>query len=105
MGWDDALDVWGVHGIGGCLGTILLGVFASKAINAGGADGLIYGGSKFFLYQTLAVVGTCIYVYIFTYGMLALINMVTPVKVDESAEAAGLDASIHGEQAYDAGVV
>ncbi len=105
MGWDDALDVWGVHGIGGCLGSILLGVFASKTINATGADGLIYGGTKFFLYQTLAVVATCIYAYIFTYGMLALINMVTKVKVDEVAEEEGLDAAIHGEQAYDAGVV
>ncbi len=105
MGWDDALDVWGVHGIGGCLGSILLGVFASKTINATGADGLIYGGSKFFLYQTIAVVATCIYAYIFTYGMLALINMVTRVKVDEFAEEEGLDAAIHGEQAYDAGVV
>ena len=49
MGWDDALDVWGVHGIGGCLGTILLGVFANKAMNGAGADGLPSGGTHFFL--------------------------------------------------------
>src|ERR1035438_633544 len=55
MGWDDALDVWGVHGIGGCLGTILLGVFASKAMNPSGADGLILGGTHFFAKQTIAV--------------------------------------------------
>ena len=51
LGWDDALDVWGVHGIGGCLGTILLGVFASKFCNVAGADGLLHGGSTFFIHQ------------------------------------------------------
>ncbi len=105
MGWDDALDVWGVHGIGGCLGTILLGVYASKAINATGADGLMLGGSTFFMHQLIAVVGACIYAFIFTYAMLAIINFVTKVKVGEQEETAGLDESIHGEQAYDAGVV
>ena len=105
MGWDDALDVWGVHGIGGCIGSILLGVFATKTINATGADGLLYGGGNFFLVQTLAVIGTCIYAYIFTYGMLALINGITRVKVTEAEELEGLDNSIHGEHAYDAGVI
>ncbi len=105
MGWDDALDVWGVHGIGGCLGTVLLGVYASKAINATGADGLMLGGTTFFMHQLIAVVGACIYAFIFTYAMLAIINFVTKVKVGEQEETAGLDESIHGEQAYDAGVV
>lgn len=105
LGWDDALDVWGVHGIGGCLGTILLGVFGSKLVNAGGFDGLKYGGTEFFLHQTVAVLGACVYAFVFTYLMLAVINFVTKVKVKEDAEIAGLDASIHGEQAYDAGVV
>ncbi|PQJ10634.1 ammonium transporter [Flavipsychrobacter stenotrophus] len=104
-GWDDALDVWGVHGMGGCLGTILLGVFATKAVNAHGADGLMSGGSTFFIRQLLAVVGTCIYAYIFTYGMLAAINIFTRVKVSDVEEEAGLDESLHGEQAYDAGVI
>ena len=104
-GWDDALDVWGVHGVGGCLGTILLGVYASKAINPGGADGLMLGGTTFFLHQVVAVVGACIYAFVFTYVMLAVINLVTKVKVHEDAEMAGLDASIHGEQAYDTGVL
>lgn len=105
MGWDDALDVWGVHGIGGCLGTILLGVFASKAMNPGGDDGILAGGTTFFVHQTLAVVGACVYAYVFTYIMLAIINKVTPVKVDDANEDLGLDASIHGEQAYDTGVL
>ena len=105
MGWDDALDVWGVHGIGGCLGTILLGVFASKTMNPAGADGLVYGGAGFFAKQAIAVIIACIYAFIFTYVMLALINKITPVKVTETEEDQGLDESIHGEKAYDEGVL
>ena len=105
MGWDDALDVWGVHGVGGCLGTILLGVFASKAMNGAGADGLLSGGSHFFFKQCIAVVGSAIYGFVFTYAMLALINKITPVKVAELDEDAGLDNSLHGEKAYDEGVL
>ncbi len=105
MGWDDALDVWGVHGIGGCLGVILLGVFASKAMNASGADGLLSGGSQFFLKQCAAVVGACVYAYVFTYLMLMLINKITPVKVSQVQEDVGLDDSLHGEKAYDEGVL
>ena len=105
MGWDDALDVWGVHGIGGCLGTILLGVFASKFVNAAGTNGLIHGGTTFFIHQLVAVVGACIYAFLFTYAMLAVINMITKVKVSEVAEDQGLDESEHGEKAYDEGVL
>jgi ammonium transporter, Amt family len=104
-GWDDALDVWGVHGIGGCIGTILLGVFAGKAINPGGDNGLLHGGTTFFIHQTVAVVVACLYAFIFTYVMLLLINLVTKVKVGEEDEVRGLDEAIHGETAYDVGVV
>ncbi len=61
LGWDDALDVWGVHGVGGILGTILLGVFATKTINAAGADGLLYGDSSFFVKQLVAVTAASAY--------------------------------------------
>ena len=105
MGWDDALDVWGVHGIGGCLGTILLGVFAAKSINPNGANGLLAGESTFFFHQVIAVVAACIYAFVFTYGMLALINFVAKVKVDVELEDKGLDESLHGERAYDTGVL
>src|SRR5204863_2811737 len=79
IGWDDALDVWGVHGIGGALGTILLGVFASKAMNGAGADGLLSGGSGFFIKQCVAVIGASLYAFVFTYLMLAIINKITRV--------------------------
>lgn len=105
MGWDDALDVWGVHGIGGALGVVLLGVFASKAVNGGGADGLLTGGTHFFVVQCLAVIGASIYAFIFTYVMLAVINAFVAVKVSEAEEDLGLDASLHGEQAYDSGAL
>jgi len=105
MKWDDALDVWGVHGVGGFLGTILLGVFASKAVNSAGADGLIYGGGAFFGKQVLAVVAASVYAFIFTYIMLALINRVTRVRVSEEEESQGLDFALHGEKAYDEGAL
>ena len=104
-GWDDALDVWGVHGIGGGLGVILLGVFASKAMNSAGADGLMFGGTQFFAKQCIAVVGAAVYAFVFTYVMLAVINIITKVKVSEAEEDLGLDASLHGERAYDAGAL
>ncbi len=104
MGWDDALDVWGVHGVGGVLGTILLGVFASTQINPAGANGLITGESGFFIKQVVATLGAAVYAFVFTYIMLAAINLISKVRVAEHEEDAGLDESLHGEAAYDEGV-
>lgn len=103
LGWDDALDVWGVHGVGGLLGTILLGVFASQAIN--GQSGLIEGDAGFFFKELAAVVISAAYAFIFTYIMLIVINFITPVKVSEADENLGLDAALHGEKAYDEGAL
>lgn len=105
MKWDDALDVWGVHGVGGVLGTILLGVFASKAFNAAGADGLFFGNANFFFTQLIAVAVASIYAFVFTYIMLILINFITPVKVSTDEELQGLDVALHGEIAYDEGAL
>lgn len=98
--WDDALDVWGVHGIGGLIGTIMLGVFASSAINANGTDGLVYGNSGFFFKQLIATLASAVYAFIFTYIMLWIINKITIVRVSEEQETAGLDRSQHEEDAY-----
>ena len=103
--WDDALDVWGVHGMGGVLGTILLGVFAAKSVNPAGADGLVLGNYSFFFKEVISVVGTALYAFLFTYLMLYLINLITKVRVSEAEENEGLDFSIHGERAYDEGVL
>jgi ammonium transporter, Amt family len=101
MEWDDALDVWGVHGVGGVTGTILLGVFASTVMNPAGADGLLYGGTAFFIKQVLVVAIASVYAFVFTYIMLMFINVITPVKVTDEDQLIGLDISLHGECAYD----
>jgi len=98
--WDDALDVWGVHGVGGALGIVLLGVFATKAYNSAGADGLMAGNSTFFIRQVLAVLFSSAWAFFFTLGMLWLIDRITPVKVEKGHEEVGLDEALHGEQAY-----
>ncbi len=92
--------MWGVHGVGGTLGIVMLGLFATKAFNPAGADGLLYGNPGFFVTEVGAVVLAVIWAFAFTWGMLWLTDRVTPVRVDEAGEAAGLDESIHGEQAY-----
>ena len=99
--WDDALDVWGVHGVGGMVGVTCLGLFAYKAMNPdGGADGLVYGNAAFFLKEVGTVLGAAFYAFVFTYIMLAVINKITPVKVTAAEEEMGLDETLHGEQAY-----
>jgi Amt family ammonium transporter len=100
MGLDDALDVWGVHGVGGVVGCICTGIFATKAWNAAGADGLLNGGTHFFLVETLSVVIVAVYAFTFSYGALWLINKITPVKVTTEEEEEGLDTAVHGEEAY-----
>jgi ammonium transporter, Amt family len=98
--WDDALDVWGVHGVGGFIGIVMLGVFATKAYNAAGADGLLAGNPTFFVRQCVAVLASSVWAFGFTLGMLWLIDRVTPVRVEAAHEQIGLDAALHGEQAY-----
>ena len=100
LGWDDALDVWGVHGVGGVLGVICLGIFANLGMNAAGANGLIHGDPSFFFKEMIAVVGAAIYAFLFTYVMLWIINKVTRVQVTQHEEEIGLDESLHGETAY-----
>lgn len=101
--WDDALDVWGVHGVGGILGIIMLGLFASSAVNPMvTVQGLLVGGSwEFLMKQTVSVIAVGAYCFIFTYFVLKLINYITPVKVSKQEEEAGMDASLHGEIAYE----
>jgi Amt family ammonium transporter len=98
LGWDDALDVWGVHGVGGILGSILVGVFAFKSVN--GVSGLLEGNTHQFLVQVFAVVFCAIYAYVVTYGILKVVNAFIPVRVPEEVEIKGLDEAIHGEVAY-----
>ncbi len=98
--WDDALDVWGVHGVGGFLGIVSCGIFASVAFNPAGTDGLLHGNAHFFLVEVAAVCLASVWAFAFTYGMLWVIDRVTPVKVGEAGEIEGLDKALHGEIAY-----
>src|SRR5580692_6504241 len=104
LGWDDALDVWGVHGAGGFLGIVLLGVFASTLWNPNGADGLLRGNPAFLGKQVTAAIIASVWAFGFTYAFLWLINIVTPTKVTQEGQQVGLDAVLHGEEAYPLGV-
>ena len=99
--WDDALDVWGVHGVGGTIGVIFLGIFASSAVNPNGANGLLFGNPSFFFKETISVVLASIYAFLFTYAMLWIINKFTPVRISAQEEELGLDETLHGENAYE----
>ncbi len=99
-GWDDALDVWGVHGVGGVLGVLLLGLFATKSVNPAGANGLFYGDSGFFMKEAGAVLGFAAYAFIFSYLALVLIDKFMPVRTTKDEERKGLDEALHGEIAY-----
>ncbi len=97
---DDALDVFGVHGVGGIIGALATGVFATKTINAAGNDGLLYGNPSLLLTQFFAVAAVAIYAAGVTFVLLKLINLVVGIRVSPEEEARGLDSSQHGETAY-----
>jgi Amt family ammonium transporter len=97
---DDALDVFGVHGVGGILGALLTGVFATKAINPAGADGLLFGNPRQLAVQALAVLVAVVYSAAVTWGLLKLIDATIGLRVSQAEEQQGLDATQHGEVAY-----
>ena len=107
MNWDDALDVWGVHGVGGIIGVIMTGLFATSAVNpAVLTNGLFMGGGfSFFWLQTLTVVIVGICCFLISYVMLWAINLITPVRTDAGIETEGLDSFLHGELAYEKDVL
>lgn len=103
MGYDDSLDAFGVHGIGGTLGAILTGVFATRAcwnIDNGNPLGLIEGGSRVMTGQIVAVVVTWVYSIVVTFILLRLVDAMIGLRVDEATERAGLDVSLHDEEGY-----
>ena len=99
--WDDALDVWAAHGVGGFMGAILLGVFATYAVNPTGGQGLITGHWTFFAWQVLATIVCATYAFVATFLILKLINVFGPIRVPDSVELRGLDETEFGETAYD----
>lgn len=99
LGYDDTLDAFGIHGIGGMLGAILTGVFADPSINEAG-KGLLYGNSGQLVTQLIAVGVTIGYSAIATFIIFMVIKAITGIKVDVEQEFEGLDESQHGEKAY-----
>ena len=100
MKWDDALDVWAAHGVGGLLGTILLGVFAYLSVNAAGHNGLVAGNAAFFGKQVAAALLVAAYAFGVTWLILKVLNRFEPIRVPDAVEQAGLDTEMEEEQAY-----
>jgi len=100
IGFDDSLDVVGIHGLGGLLGTLMLGLFASKAANPGGADGLLYGNSGFFITQAFGTAVVLVYALLVSYLLLKIIDAVIGLRVTDEDEVQGLDLAVHSETAY-----
>lgn len=98
---DDTLDVWAGHGIGGLMGAVLTGVFAEKAINAAGADGLLFGNPHQLWVQIAAVAAAGAYAFIATWVILKVLPWIGfPLRVTSKEEEEGLDMAVHGEPAY-----
>jgi Amt family ammonium transporter len=100
FGYDDSLDAFGVHGVGGILGTLLTGVLASKVINPAGSNGLFYGNSKQLLIQLVGVVVAVGYTFLATFVIYKLVDIFFRMRVSEKDELVGLDLTQHRERAY-----
>jgi Amt family ammonium transporter len=100
LGYDDSLDAFGVHCIGGIWGALATGLFASKMVNPQGADGLLFGNPKQFIIQALTVLVTIAYTFVVTFAIYKLIDLLIGVRVNEEEELMGLDLTQHHERAY-----
>ena len=100
LAYDDSLDAFGVHGIGGIWGVLATGLWATTAINPAGADGLFAGSTSLLWVQLLAVSTVAAFAFGGTFGLLSLVNLVTPLRVSEHDERVGLDLTQHREAGY-----
>ena len=101
IGYDDSLDAWGVHGVGGALGALLTGAFAKKAINSAGSGWLTDGNGVQMLYQFIDVAVVFVYCAIGTFIILKVIDLVVGLRVSPEVEVEGLDINLHGETVHD----
>jgi len=100
LGYDDSLDAFGVHGIGGMWGAIATGLFATKAVNPAGADGLLYGNPVLLWIQIKAVFVTVVWSFVLGFVLLKLVDVFMGLRVSEHEERVGLDLTLHREAAY-----
>jgi Amt family ammonium transporter len=98
--YDDSLDVFGVHGVGGIWGTLATGLFAEKVVNEAGADGLFFGGAHQFMIQFLLVVAAVIFAVVMTVIIFKLVDAVIGMRVEKKSELVGLDLTQHSESGY-----
>jgi Amt family ammonium transporter len=99
LGYDDTLDAFGIHGVGGTIGAVLTGIFADPAINEAG-KGLLYGNPGQLWTQIIAVAVTLVYSGVMTFVIFMIIKAIVGIRVDVEEEVTGLDESQHGERAY-----
>ena len=100
LGYDDSLDAFGVHGVGGAWGALATGLFASKAVNEAGADGLLFGNAAQFTNQVIGVAASCLFAAVMTFVIIKIMGLVMDLRVSEAQEMQGLDLSEHGERGY-----
>jgi len=100
LGYDDSLDAFGVHCVGGIWGALATGLFASKLVNPQGANGLFFGNPKQFIIQALTVLVTIAYTFVVTFVIYKLVDLLIGVRVKEEEELMGLDLTQHHERAY-----
>jgi len=100
LGYDDSLDAVGVHGVGGTFGALATGLFASKAINAAGADGAFFGNPSLLLVQLLSVAVAIVYAFSVTWIILKVLDWTMGLRIQQEEEVQGLDLSQHGESGY-----
>jgi Amt family ammonium transporter len=100
FGYDDSLDAFGVHGIGGIWGALATGLWATKSVNSAGSDGLFYGNPGLLLIQLKAVLVTVVYSLVVSYVILKVIDWVMGLRVGEQDERIGLDLTQHREAGY-----
>jgi Amt family ammonium transporter len=100
LGYDDSLDVVGVHGVGGTWGAIATGLFASKAVNAAGNNGLFFGNPEQLWIQFVAVIATWVFAIVGTFIILSILKALMGLRVSDEEENMGLDLSQHNEKGY-----
>ncbi|MGD7006536.1 ammonium transporter [Metabacillus sp. 84] len=100
LGYDDALDAFGLHGIGGTWGGIATGLFATTSVNTAGADGLFYGNAVLLLKQLIAIGATYVFVGAATFILIKAVSFIVSIRASDEEESMGLDLTLHGEKAY-----
>ncbi|UCG14898.1 MAG: ammonium transporter [Deltaproteobacteria bacterium] len=100
LGYDDSLDVVGIHGLGGTWGALATGLFASTAVNPDGANGLFFGNPGQLWIQFLSIVATCIFAFVMTFVILKILDAIMGLRVSEEEEVRGLDVTQHSETGY-----